>query len=587
MPGGEALARQFVAGKRFFLEQLGVDPPRCGCPTRSATPRRCRRSSRRPASRWFLTQKISWNETNVMPHHTFWLGGHRRHPDLHPLPAGGHLQRGAVRGRAGPGAAPVRREGPGEHLAGAVRLGRRRRRADPGDAGRRGPHPVPGGLADGADHLAPPSSSPPPRPSTRRRRCGPGSCTWSSTAAPTPPRPGPSGATGAASTCCARPSCGRPRPRCAAGSPTPTTCWRRCWQTVLLQQFHDILPGTSIAWVHQQAEREYARVAAELEEVIDTGAARARRGRASSSWSPTRAPTRWTGRRRWARGRPARGRRGRRSRRPPRASCWPTGRSGWWSTGAAWSPRCTTGGRPRGDPPGAPANLLQLFRDTPTQWDAWDIEEHYRRTGGDLVELAALTVEPGPAVRVVRSVGAVDDHPDAVAAAERPGARHRHRGRLGGAAEAAQAGLPAGRARGPGHLGDPVRAPAPADPHQHLVGRRPVRDLRTPLGARRRARLRGRGGQRRDLRPRHHAHTRPGGGTTTTVRLSLLRAPLFPDPHADQGRHRFAVALRVGATIGDAVAEGYRLNLPPRRFRGAREIAPLLAVTTRPWWSRR
>jgi alpha-mannosidase len=72
--------------------------------------------------------------------------------------------------------------------------------------------------------------------------------------------------------------------------------------------------------------------------------------------------------------------------------------------------------------------------------------------------------------------------------------------------------------------------------------------------------------------------TRPGGGTTTTVRLSLLRAPLFPDPQADQGRHRFAMALRVGATIGDAVAEGYRLNLPLRRVRGGRAVAPFLTV---------
>ena len=31
-------------------------------------------------------------------------------------------------------------------------------------------------------------------------------------------------------------------------------------------------------------------------------------------------------------------------------------------------------------------------------------------------------------------------------------------------------------------------------------------------------------------------------GPTTTVRLSLLRAPLFPDPDADQGEHRFRVA---------------------------------------------
>jgi alpha-mannosidase len=72
--------------------------------------------------------------------------------------------------------------------------------------------------------------------------------------------------------------------------------------------------------------------------------------------------------------------------------------------------------------------------------------------------------------------------------------------------------------------------------------------------------------------------TRPGGGTTTTVRLSLLRAPLFPDPTADQGAHRFTVALRVGATIADAVAEGYRLNLPLRTVRGASDVAALLTV---------
>jgi alpha-mannosidase len=68
-------------------------------------------------------------------------------------------------------------------------------------------------------------------------------------------------------------------------------------------------------------------------------------------------------------------------------------------------------------------------------------------------------------------------------------------------------------------------------------------------------------------------------GSTTTVRLSLLRAPLFPDPDADQGCHRFTVALRVGATIADAVAQGYRLNLPLREVRGGTEIAPLVSVS--------
>jgi alpha-mannosidase len=40
------------------------------------------------------------------------------------------------------------------------------------------------------------------------------------------------------------------------------------WREVLLQQFHDIIPGSSIAWVHDDAEAAHARVAARLEELI-------------------------------------------------------------------------------------------------------------------------------------------------------------------------------------------------------------------------------------------------------------------------------------------------------------------------------
>src|SRR5665647_2396043 len=71
--------------------------------------------------------------------------------------------------------------------------------------------------------------------------------------------------------------------------------------------------------------------------------------------------------------------------------------------------------------------------------------------------------------------------------------------------------------------------------------------------------------------------TREDGGTTTLVRLSLLRAPRFPDPDADQGLHRFRFALVPGAPIEGAVAEGYRLNVPPRPLRGAGPVAPLVA----------
>ena len=36
----------------------------------------------------------------------------------------------------------------------------------------------------------------------------------------------------------------------------------KAWKTVLLNQFHDILPGSSIDWVYEEAERELAVAAA-------------------------------------------------------------------------------------------------------------------------------------------------------------------------------------------------------------------------------------------------------------------------------------------------------------------------------------
>jgi alpha-mannosidase len=67
-------------------------------------------------------------------------------------------------------------------------------------------------------------------------------------------------------------------------------------------------------------------------------------------------------------------------------------------------------------------------------------------------------------------------------------------------------------------------------------------------------------------------------GTTTTVRLSLLRAPRFPDPRTDQGPHRFGYALVPGADIGDAIREGYRINLPEHRVPGNAVVEPLVTV---------
>ena len=69
---------------------------------------------------------------------------------------------------------------------------------------------------------------------------------------------------------------------------------------------------------------------------------------------------------------------------------------------------------------------------------------------------------------------------------------------------------------------------------------------------------------------------RDDGGTTTTVRLSLLRAAKFPDPQADRGRHVLDVWIRPGAGIAEAVEEGYRANLAPRTVQGGHPVEPLV-----------
>ncbi len=52
------------------------------------------------------------------------------------------------------------------------------------------------------------------------------------------------------------------------GAEYPAAELKQLWELVLLQQFHDILPGSSIAWVHRDAERNYAAIAERAERLI-------------------------------------------------------------------------------------------------------------------------------------------------------------------------------------------------------------------------------------------------------------------------------------------------------------------------------
>ncbi len=73
--GGEAMARQFVVGKRWFAEHLGVEPREVWLPDSFGYTAALPQIVSLAGMRWFLTQKISWNTTNPFPHHTFWWEG--------------------------------------------------------------------------------------------------------------------------------------------------------------------------------------------------------------------------------------------------------------------------------------------------------------------------------------------------------------------------------------------------------------------------------------------------------------------------------------------------------------------------------
>ncbi|MDD3154252.1 MAG: glycoside hydrolase family 38 C-terminal domain-containing protein, partial [Victivallaceae bacterium] len=72
---GESMVRQFLYGKNFFMDEFGVDVRNLWIPDvfgySGAMPQIIRKSG----CDYFLTQKISWNQFNVFPYNTFYWKG--------------------------------------------------------------------------------------------------------------------------------------------------------------------------------------------------------------------------------------------------------------------------------------------------------------------------------------------------------------------------------------------------------------------------------------------------------------------------------------------------------------------------------
>ena len=195
------------------------------------------------------------------------------------------------------------------------------------------------------------------------------------------------------------------------------------WQEVLTQQFHDIIPGSSIAWVHAEAEAVHARIAAELEERI---ARRSPRWRRPGPCWPTRPRRPRRGRRR--RGRRRRRRSGAAPGRRPRRRSGPGCPGSGWRRPTALEPtdrvvvtdRSMTNGHLAVSwdldgnlrsvidvaharellPAGELGAVLELAADQPVRYDAWDLESWVRaRSRAAVGRRVVEVVERGPAGR--------------------------------------------------------------------------------------------------------------------------------------------------------------------------------------------
>ena len=54
-----------------------------------------------------------------------------------------------------------------------------------------------------------------------------------------------------------------------SGRPIPTDALERAWKKLLLHQFHDIIPGSSIHWVYQDTMADYAEIRATTDQIVN------------------------------------------------------------------------------------------------------------------------------------------------------------------------------------------------------------------------------------------------------------------------------------------------------------------------------
>lgn len=581
MPSGESLVRQFLYGQKFFRDEFGITSAGVWLPDSFGYSPALPQLMRRAGFEWFFTQKISWNQQNKFPHHSFlWEGidgsrifSHFPSMDTYNSQLSGEEVAKASRQFrearvTNNSIAPV---GWGDGGGGTTRemTGKARRLANlEGSATVKWEHPN-----DFFDRAQQEMPSPPvwvgelylelhratltsqhqtKQGNRRTEQLLVEAELWASTAS------------------------------IYAGTQYPYEQIDSLWQTVLLHQFHDILPGTSIAWVHREVVARYAQVIEQAEALI-AASQQALAGTGS---------------------------------KPLTFNAAPYERSGL-SFGAAGEVETTTGdavqavGQNNGYllenslvrifvtteglitsavdlstgrdaiAQGQEANLLQLHQDFPNMWDAWDVDKYYRNQVTDLRELESIQLsqesDGSAKLSIVRSFSKSKVVQELVLA---PGSRtlqitqstdwHEAEKFLKVAfpldirAEHTIAETQFGYHQRVTHVNTSWEAAKfETSMHRFVLAQEP-----------------GFGAALINDSIYGFDVTRDSteAGISTTLRLSLLRAPRFPDPHTDQGLQTHRYGLVIGADIASATKAGALLNSAERVISGAQSVDPLVRL---------
>ncbi|MEV8249699.1 glycoside hydrolase family 38 C-terminal domain-containing protein [Microbacterium sp. NPDC076768] len=578
MPTGESLVRQFSHGQRFFEREFGMRSKGVWLPDSFGYSPALPQLMRRAGFEWFFTQKISWNQQNVFPHHSFlWEGidgsqvfTHFPSMDTYNSQLSGmevakaskQFKENRLSSRS---IAPV---GWGDGGGGTTRemTGKAARLRDlEGSAQVVWEHPD--AFFDAAK-----AELPNPavwvgelylelhRGTLTSQHATKALHRWAEHALIEAEL---WAATDAVRT----------------GAAYPQAEFERLWQAVLLHEFHDILPGTSIAWVHREAVAVLSDVLSDANDLADA----ARRSLAGDGESVLRfEPTSVGGGRALGAAFVAE------STAAPVSIVEENG--GWRLENELVSVLVSAEGlivsavdkasSREAVAEGKAANLFQLHQDFPNMWDAWDIDRYYRNSVENLTAVSSITatvvggvaeivvVRPfsessirqtillAPESRTVQLRNEIDWHEtekllklafplDVQAAHTEAETQYGYQSRVTHTNTSWEA------------------AKFETSMHRFVLVRE--QDFGVAL-------------VNDSIYGYDTSREVTDDAVATTVRLSLLRAPRFPDPDTDHGHHEIEVGFVIGADAAIATAEGIRLNSVPTTVRGAREVEPLVSV---------